>query len=97
MPNSTRERDARLGVGCSVRFVSEPFALYEDVERGLAEYDVPALSVAVLCDRELACRTWGARTFDGDAITDRTLFQAGSVSNAVTALGVLRLGAQGIG
>ena len=75
--------------------MADPFALCGDVERRLVEDDVPALSVAVLCGSELACRTWGARTFDGEAINRRTLFQAGSVSKPVTAVGVLRLVAEG--
>jgi CubicO group peptidase (beta-lactamase class C family) len=75
--------------------VADPFALCGEVERRLVEDDVPALSVAVLCGPELACCTWGARTFDSDAINRRTLFQAGSVSKPVTAVGVLRLVAEG--
>ena len=103
--NQVRVALDRYGLGTSAfgdsasvvafAFVADPFALCGDVERRLVEDDVPALSVAVLCGSELACRTWGARTFDGDAINRRTLFQAGSVSKPVTAVGVLRLVAEG--
>ena len=75
--------------------MADLFALCGEVARRLVEDDVPALSVAVRCGPEVACHTWGARTFDGDAITERTLFQAGSVSKPVTAVGVLRLVAEG--
>ncbi|MGW7415279.1 amino acid adenylation domain-containing protein [Streptomyces sp. NPDC054863] len=64
----------------------------------LAARHVPGTSVAVIADGELvAVETQGVRDASGaEQVTPDTLFQVGSLSKLITALGVLRLAEQGI-
>jgi non-ribosomal peptide synthase protein (TIGR01720 family) len=74
-------------------FPGAPTLLLPAARRGL-----PGLSVAVVCDGALR-RAFAHGTRDarhGDPLTPATLFQAGSASKQVTALGVLRLVDSGV-
>lgn len=58
---------------------------------------VPGLSLAWRdSDGEIETAVFGKVTPDGGDVTPETLFQAGSVSKPVTALGILRLVDQGV-
>jgi CubicO group peptidase (beta-lactamase class C family) len=73
------------------------------VHRGIARrdrldhYGAPALSLAVIDDYRLAwARAWGTVASDGEAaVTEESLFQAGSVSKPVAALVVAALTRKG--
>jgi CubicO group peptidase (beta-lactamase class C family) len=58
------------------------------LEERMLQFSVPAVSVAVIDDGELAwSRGWGVVEADGDKpVTNETIFQAGSVSKPVAAL-----------
>jgi CubicO group peptidase (beta-lactamase class C family) len=58
----------------------------------MADLATPGVSVAVVDGCDLAwARGFGTRAADADAVTARTLFQAGSISKPVFALAVMRL------
>jgi len=58
----------------------------------MAELRVPAVSIAVIHKGRIEwARGFGVARWDGPPVTDRTLFQAASISKPVFALGVLRL------
>jgi CubicO group peptidase (beta-lactamase class C family) len=58
----------------------------------MAELRVPAVSIAVIHKGRIEwARGFGVTRWDGPPVTDRTLFQAASISKPVFALGVLRL------
>ncbi|MFG3701836.1 amino acid adenylation domain-containing protein [Micromonospora sp. NPDC047620] len=62
----------------------------------LARHRVPGASLALLADGELVeARAYGLRADGGEAVTPETVFQVGSVSKHVTAVGVLVLVRQG--
>jgi len=68
------------------------------VQAALAELHIPAISVAVVREGELAAaRAWGTRDVAATgAATEATRFMAGSVSKPVAATGALRLVADGV-
>jgi CubicO group peptidase (beta-lactamase class C family) len=58
----------------------------------MAELRVPAVSIAVIHKGRIEwARGFGVTRWDGPPVTDRTLFQAASISKPVFALGILRL------
>lgn len=58
----------------------------------MAHYRVPGLSIAIVDQcRIIDARGFGSGALGGDAVSDKTLFQAGSVSKVVAAVGALRL------
>lgn len=62
----------------------------------MAHYRVPGVSVAVIENcRIVDARGFGASPGNGPAVTDRTLFQAGSISKSISAVAALRLVEQG--
>lgn len=62
----------------------------------MAHYRVPGVSIAVIEDcRIVDARGFGLKTWGGDPVASETLFQAGSISKSVTAVGALRLVEQG--
>lgn len=67
------------------------------VAQRMTHYGVPGVSVAVIHDGKLAwTQTWGVRDLDTcERVTDTTVFQAASISKAVTAVVTLRLVGQG--
>lgn len=58
----------------------------------MAHYHVPGVSIAVIekC-RIVDARGFGLKSWEGEPVTRDTLFQAGSISKSVTAIGALRL------
>lgn len=64
----------------------------------MAQLDTPGLSIAVVEDSEIVwAQGYGVRRAGDDAaVTTETLFQSGSISKPVAALGVLRLVEQGV-
>lgn len=68
------------------------------VGEALAALQIPALSVALVRDGQVACaRAWGCRDVAGtEPATPETLLLAGSVSKPVTATAALRLVADGV-
>lgn len=71
----------------------KPWSLQERMRR----YHVPGVSIALIAGGQVAwARGWGALDAEkGGKVGPRSLFQAGSLSTAVTALAVLRLADQG--
>lgn len=69
----------------------------DEVGSRLDQAGVPGLSLAFQSgDGELVSRTWGVTAVeDGSAVTEQTIFQAGSVTKVVTAYAALRLAADG--
>jgi amino acid adenylation domain-containing protein len=72
--------------------------LVDGIEAVMADHHVPGVALAVIRDGEVAAvEARGVLAADGDApVTERTLFQVGSISKHVTALAVLRLVDQGV-
>src|ERR1044072_10001594 len=64
----------------------------------MAFYNVPGVSIALINDGEVEwARGFGVKEVEGeDRVGTDTLFQAGSISKAVTATAVLRLVEQGV-
>lgn len=79
------------GTVSAERLSSSPFHGLDSLEAEMAERDVPAISAAALVDGEIVDATWGVRSPGDREIRPDTLFQAASISKAVTAIGVLRL------
>ena len=73
-------------------------AVQDEIEADLAEYQVPGISWAVLEGGEIVDRgTAGVLEVDrSDPVTDRTLFQACSISKPVAVLAALRLVDRGL-
>ncbi len=67
------------------------------LDRRMARYGVPGVSVAVVDQGRLAwVQAWGlAQAGQAVPLTPKTLMQAGSVSKSLTALGALKLAEQG--
>ena len=63
----------------------------------MLELGIPGISIAVIDDGKIAwSRAYGVRdTVDGTPVTVDTLFQAGSISKPIAALGALRLVKEG--
>ena len=63
------------------------------IEERMEHYGVPGVSIAVIKDNEIAwVKNYGVVNKDSKAaVTDQTLFQAGSISKPVAAYGALRL------
>lgn len=68
------------------------------LEERMRHYQVPAVSIAVINDFEVvAYRVYGlADRETGEQATTETLFQAGSISKPVAALGALKMAADGV-
>lgn len=69
-------------------------ATFEIAER-MAHYRVPGVSVAVIEGCSIVDARAFGRSADGRLITNRTLFQAGSISKSVTAVAALKLAEHG--
>ncbi|MFE6872250.1 serine hydrolase, partial [Kitasatospora sp. NPDC057692] len=80
------------------RTPAAPGGFAEDIDAIMAEHHVPGVALAVIRDGAVAAvEGHGVLAAGGGApVTDRTLFQVGSISKHVTALGVLRLVERGI-
>src|SRR3954471_7016873 len=95
---SVAERIARIEQG--LRLEGPPTAdgpRHTTLAARMAFHVVPAVSIAVIDDGQIAwTRAYGqGEVGRPDPATPHTLFQAGSISKAVTALAALRLVAQG--
>lgn len=86
-----------LGCTTSAPGVREQDDLDRFVLAQMARRNVPGLSLAVIQDgRIVEARAYGVREAGGrDPVTPTTLFQAGSISKAVAALGALHLVEEG--
>ena len=63
-----------------------------DLTERMAHYRVPGVSIAVIENcRIVDARGFGLRTWGGEPVSAETIFQAGSISKSVTAIGALRL------
>ncbi len=66
------------------------------IRREMARREIPGLSIAVIdSGRIVLSRGYGVTRRGGPPVTDATLFQAGSISKAVTAVGAMRLVSRG--
>ncbi len=66
------------------------------IRREMARREIPGLSIAVIdSGRVVFSRGYGVTRRSGPPVTEATLFQAGSISKAVTAVGAMRLVARG--
>ena len=61
----------------------------------MAQRQVNGLSLAIIHDGKIDARAYGVVSKEGPAVTTDTLFQAGSISKPVAAVGALRLVEQG--
>ena len=63
-----------------------------DLAERMAHYRVPGVGVAVIENCHIVdARGFGLRAWGGEPVSAETLFQAGSISKSVTAIGALRL------
>lgn len=66
------------------------------IRREMARREIPGLSIAVIdSGRIVFARGYGVTRRGGPPVSDSTLFQAGSISKAVTAVGAMRLVSRG--
>ena len=65
------------------------------VQAQMAQRKIDGLSLAVIQDGRIDARAYGVTTRGGAPVTTATLFQAGSISKPVAAMGALRLVEQG--
>jgi len=67
------------------------------IQERMAQYHVPGVSIAVIHDFEIEwAKAYGVRDADeGDPVTERTLFQAASISKPVAAMAALRFAQDG--
>ena len=61
----------------------------------MSQRQVNGLSLAIVQDGRIEARAYGVTSRGGAPVTDATLFQAGSISKPVAAMGALRLVEQG--
>ena len=63
----------------------------------MAHYRVPGVSIAVIENcRIVNARGFGVASWEGEPVSPDTIFQAGSISKSVTAIGALRLVEKGV-
>ena len=65
------------------------------IKAQMAQRQVNGLSLAIVQDGRIEARAYGVTSRGGAPVTDATLFQAGSISKPVAAMGALRLVEQG--
>jgi CubicO group peptidase (beta-lactamase class C family) len=88
--------NVRYRIPPAVIVIGEPMRSTTLLER-MAVLHVPGVSVAVIHDGHLEwARGFGVTQAGGEAVDDKTLFQAASISKPVTALAVLELVQSGI-
>ena len=66
------------------------------VQAQMAQRQINGLSLAIVQDGRIEARTYGVTSRGGPPVTADTLFQAGSISKPVAAMGALRLVEQGM-
>ncbi len=86
-----------LLLGASVSLDAQvPDSLDRAIRREMARREIPGLSIAVIdSGRIVLARGYGVTKVGGSPVTEQTLFQAGSISKAVTAVATMRLVARG--
>ncbi len=86
-----------LFLGASVALGAQvPDSLDRAIRREMARREIPGLSIAVIdSGRIVLARGYGVTKVGGSPVTEQTLFQAGSISKAVTAVATMRLVARG--
>ena len=65
------------------------------IKAQMSQRQVNGLSLAIVQDGRIEARAYGVTSRGGPPVTDATLFQAGSISKPVAAMGALRLVEQG--
>ena len=65
------------------------------IKAQMSQRQVNGLSLAIVQDGRIEARVYGVSSRGGAPVTDATLFQAGSISKPVAAMGALRLVEQG--
>src|SRR5262245_5123363 len=65
------------------------------IQAQMAQRQVTGLSLAIIQDGKIDARAYGVTTRGGAPVTTATLFQAGSISKPVAAMGALKLVEQG--
>ena len=67
------------------------------IRREMGRREIPGLSIAIVdSGRIVFARGYGMTKRGGSAVTDQTLFQAGSISKPVTAVAAMRLVSRGV-
>jgi CubicO group peptidase (beta-lactamase class C family) len=66
------------------------------IKAQMSQRQVNGLSLAIVQDGRIEARVYGVTSRGGGPVTDATLFQAGSISKPVAAMGALRLVEQGM-
>ena len=89
-PINTEIRSVEQGLKGAVQFKGDPTWSIED---RMAHYGVPGVSIAVIKDYKIHwIKSYGVTDKEtNQAVTQETLFQAGSISKPVAAYGALRL------
>jgi len=96
---ATEDNDVEARIARVARALQQPLVIEGrpvetwSIGERMEQFSVPAVSVAVIDDRELAwARAWGViKTGVDEPVTAETIFQAGSVSKPVAALLALAL------
>ena len=93
IPYPAQERKKQIETTVIVTKNGHPRSLHER----MADYSIPGVSIAIINDYQLewACGYGACKTDEPERITTETLFQACSISKAVTAIAVLRLVEEG--
>jgi len=79
-----------------VAFASAPDDLDTYIQAQMAQREINGLSLAIIHDGKIDARAYGVTSRGGTQVTTSTLFQAGSISKPVAAMGALRLVDQGL-
>ena len=66
------------------------------IKTQMAQREINALSLAIIQDGKIEARAYGVTSRGGAPVTTDTLFQAGSISKPVAAMGALKLVEQGV-
>jgi CubicO group peptidase (beta-lactamase class C family) len=96
MVATTIRRATFVLVGClSFAFVPVADDLDTFIQAQMAQRQINGLSLAVIQDGKIQARAYGVATRGGAPVTTETLFQAGSISKSVAAMGAMKLVEQG--
>jgi CubicO group peptidase (beta-lactamase class C family) len=78
-----------------VAIAQSPSDLDSFILAQMAQREIHGLSLAIIQDGKIDARAYGVTSRGGAPVTTATLFQAGSISKPVAAMGALRLVEQG--
>jgi CubicO group peptidase (beta-lactamase class C family) len=79
----------------SLALAPPPDHLDTFIQTQMAQREIKGLSLAIIQDGKIDARAYGVTSHSGAPVTTATLFQAGSISKPVAAMGALRLVQQG--